>query len=81
MGSSILIAIAVLIAAVLIAFGAGIAAAPLLLVVAAIPLLAALGRRYLKTKRVRSFRARSGLNDGIDDGARNDDEPIHGPTG
>ena len=81
MGTSILIAIVVVIAIVLVAFGAGIAALPLLLVVAAIPLIGALGRRYLQTRRVRGFRERSGLGDGTDVATRTDDEPIHGPTG
>ena len=81
MGTSILIAIAVVVALVLVVFGAGIAAVPLLLIVAAVPLVAALGRRYLETKKVRDFRAQSGLSDGIDDSKRTDDEPIHGPVG
>ena len=53
MGSSILIAFVVLVALVLIGFGAGIAAVPLLLIAVSLPAIAALGRRYLKTKRVR----------------------------
>ena len=82
MGSSILIAFVALVALVLIGFGAGIAAVPLLLVAVSIPAIAALGRRYLKTKRVRDFRSKSDLGDGIHDPtARDGDEPIHGPVG
>ena len=70
-----------IIAIVLVVFGAGIAALPLVLVVAAIPVLAALGRRYQETRKVRDFRAKSGLGDGTEDTTRDEDLPIHGPIG
>ena len=82
MGSSIIIAFIAFVALVLVGFGAGIAAVPLLLIAVSIPAVAALGRRYLKTKRVRDFRSRSDLSDGIHDPtAKDGDEPIHGPVG
>ncbi len=80
MGSGILIGIVVLIAIVLVGFGAGIAAVPLLLIAVSVPALAAVGRRYTETKRVRDFRAKSGLDDDIEDESKGDNESIHGPV-
>lgn len=81
MGTSILIGFVAVIALVLIVFGAGVGVVPLLLVVAAIPAIAALARRIQGSRRTRAFRAQSGLGDGTVHSTRDADEPIHGPTG
>lgn len=80
MGSSILIAAVVVIAIVLVVFGAGIGVVPLVLLVAAVPLAAALRRRLRDNKQVRDFRRQSGLGDGTEPPSQLDDHPIHGPT-